>query len=141
MTNSPKNQPTFHINSVGNLNTGDVTIQGDQIGIQHNAVDPEIKQAIADLQTLIAQLQTQYPHIATETEALAILDVEFTEIKQDKAHKLATLRKQILNPERHLQAIKAALEEVTKHYLEESVWAKTAITYLDKLSEEPNHGA
>ena len=141
MTNSPKNQPTFHINSVGNLNTGDVTIQGDQIGIQHNATDPEIKQAIADLQTLIAQLQTQYPHIATETEALAILDVEFTEIKRDKTHKLATLRKQLLDPDRHLQAIKAALGEVAKHYLEESVWAKTTITYLDKLSEEPNHGA
>ena len=141
MTNSPKNQPTFHINSVGNLNTGDVTIQGDQIGIQHNAADPEIKRAIADLQTLIAQLQTQYPHIATETEALAILDVEFTEIKRDKTHKLATLRKQLLDPDRHLQAIKAALGEVAKHYLEESVWAKTTITYLDKLSEEPNHGA
>ena len=141
MTNSPKNQSTFHINSVGNLNTGDVTIQGDQIGIQHNAADPEIKRAIADLQTLIAQLQTQYPHIATETEALAILDVEFTEIKRDKTHKLATLRKQLLDPDRHLQAIKAALGEVAKHYLEESVWAKTTITYLDKLSEEPNHGA
>jgi hypothetical protein len=30
--------------------------------------------------------------------------------------------------------------EVAKHYLEESVWAKASLTYLDKLSEEPNHG-
>jgi len=141
MTNSPKNQPTFHINSVGNLNTGDVTIQGDQIGIQHDATDPEIKQAIADLQTLIAQLQTQYPHIATETEALAILDVEFTEIKRDKTHKLATLRKQLLNPDRHLQATKATLIEVAKSACDKSLIVKAIITYLDKLSEEPNHGA
>ena len=36
MSDSSKNQPIFHINTVGNLNTGDVTIQGAQIGIQHN---------------------------------------------------------------------------------------------------------
>ncbi|MCX5964802.1 MAG: hypothetical protein NT070_17195 [Cyanobacteria bacterium] len=35
MTNQPKNPPTFHINNIGNLNTGDVTIAGDQIGIQN----------------------------------------------------------------------------------------------------------
>jgi hypothetical protein len=102
--------------------------------------NPETKAAIADIQTLIAQLQTQHPQV-TETQALAIIDVEFTEIQQSKTHKLATLRKQLLNPERHLQATKAALGEIAKHYLEESVWAKTIITYLDKLSEEPNHGA
>jgi hypothetical protein len=45
-----------------------------------------------------------------------------------------------LNPERHLQATKAALGEVAKHYLEESLWAKAGLTYLDKLSEEPNRG-
>ena len=103
--------------------------------------DPETKAAIADIQTLIAQLQTQHPQVTTETQALAIIDVEFTEIQQSKTHKLATLRQQLLNPERHLQATKAAVGEIAKHYLEESVWAKTIITYLDKLSEEPNHGA
>ena len=36
MTNSPTNQPSFQINSVGNINTGNVTVQGDQVGIQHN---------------------------------------------------------------------------------------------------------
>lgn len=36
MTEAPKNQPTFHINQVGNLNTGDITVQGNQIGSQHN---------------------------------------------------------------------------------------------------------
>jgi len=61
MTNSPKNQATFNINSVGNLNAGNLTIQGDQIGIQDNAEDPEIEPEIDDTQTL---------------------DVEFTEIKQ-----------------------------------------------------------
>ncbi|MBI4783954.1 MAG: CHAT domain-containing protein [Oscillatoriophycideae cyanobacterium NC_groundwater_1537_Pr4_S-0.65um_50_18] len=36
MSDSSKNQPIFHINKVGNINSSDVTIQGDQIGIQHN---------------------------------------------------------------------------------------------------------
>ncbi|MDX2245091.1 MAG: hypothetical protein NW224_30810 [Leptolyngbyaceae cyanobacterium bins.302] len=36
MAESSKNQPTFHIGQVGNVNTGDVTIHGDQVGIQHN---------------------------------------------------------------------------------------------------------
>lgn len=36
MPEPSKNQPTFHINQVGNINTGDVTIQGNQIGEQHN---------------------------------------------------------------------------------------------------------
>lgn len=114
---------------------------GDFIGTQNNyATDPEVQGAIADLQTLLTQLQTEHPQVTTETEALTVIDAKFTEIKQFKSHPLATLCKQLLNPERHLQATKAALGEVAKHYLEESVWAKTLLTYLDKLSEEPNQG-
>jgi hypothetical protein len=100
--------------------------------------DPETKAAISDIQNLIVQLQTQHPQVTTETQALDIIDVEFTEIQQTKTHKLATLRQQLLNPERHLQATKAALGEIAKHYLEESVWAKAIITYLDKFSETPD---
>jgi hypothetical protein len=36
MSDSSKNQPLFHINTVSSLNSGEVTVQGDQIGIQHN---------------------------------------------------------------------------------------------------------
>jgi hypothetical protein len=142
MPETPKNQPTFNIQSVGNINTGDMTIQGDQIGIQQNyTTDPEIQATIADLKALITDLQTQHSTVTTTAQALEIIDAEFTEIKRTPTHKLATLRKQILNPERHLQAIKATAAEVTKHYLEESVWAKASITYLDKLSETPDQGA
>ena len=117
------------------------TVAGNQIGTQTQYInDPEVRGAIAELQTLLTQLQTQHPHVTSETQSLAIIDAEFTEIQQSKTHRLATLRQQLLNPERHLQAIKATLGEVAKHYLEESVWAKASLTYLDKLSEEPNHG-
>jgi hypothetical protein len=53
---------------------------------------------------------------------------------------LAILRQQLINPERHAQAIKATLGEIAKHYLEETVLSKATITYFDKLSEEPNYG-
>jgi hypothetical protein len=115
---------------------------GTVIGIQNSyATNPEVQGAIADLKTLFTQLQTQYPQVATEAEALPIIDAEFTEIRQSRTNKLAVLRNQILNPERHAQAIKATLGEIAKHYLEESVWAKATLTYLDKMSDPPNQGA
>lgn len=114
---------------------------GTVIGIQSSYLDPEVQEAISDLKTLLIQLQIQYPQVTTEAEALPIIDAEFTEIKQSPVSKLVTLRQQILNPERHAQAIKATLGEVAKHYLEDSVWAKATLTYLDKLSETPNQEA
>jgi hypothetical protein len=82
------------------------------IETQYNyTTDPSVQAAIAELQTLIIQLQTQHPHVATEPEALAIIDAEFTEIQRGDFSKWATLRQQLLNPERHLQASKAALSE------------------------------
>lgn len=136
------NTPKYDFNNAdfkgAAINFGD-NPAGNFIGTQNNyATDPEVQGAIADLQILLTQLQSQHPQIRTETEALTILDAEFTEIKQSRTHRLTTLRKQLLNPERHLQATKAALGEVAKHYLEESVWAKALLTYLDKLSEELN---
>ena len=82
----------------------------------------------------------QHPTVATESQALTIIDAEFTEIQQDRASRLAILRQQLLNPERHFQASKATLVEVLKHFLEESVWAKALITYIDTLSTTPGEG-
>lgn len=111
------------------------------IETQHNhATELDVKAAVANLQTLLTQLQARHPNVTTETEALEIVDAEFIEIKQSPHHRLATLRQQLLNPERHAQALKATLGEVAKHYLEETVFAKAAITYLDKMSEAPDHG-
>jgi hypothetical protein len=110
--------------------------------IEHNhTTDPEIQAAIDDLKTLITHLQTQHPNITTADQAHEIIDAEFTEIKRNPSHRLATLRKQILNPERHAQAFKAAFVEGAKKKLDNSLLATVAITYLDKLSETPDHGA
>ncbi len=141
MSNSPHNSPAFNIGSVGTLNTGNVTIHGDQVGIQHNhTTSPEIDAALKQLQTYLNSLQTQHPEPSSETEALAIIDAEFTEIQRQPDHRLATLRQQLTNPEGHFQATKATLAEIAKHYLEESVWSKAILTYIDKLSETPDQG-
>lgn len=64
---------------------------GTVIGIQNSyATDPEVQGAIADLKTLFTQLQTQYPQVTTETEALPIIDAEFTEIRQSRTNKQAS---------------------------------------------------
>jgi hypothetical protein len=107
----------------------------------NNSVDPEIKAAIADLQILITHLQTQHPKITTESQAIDIIDAEFTEIKRNPSHKLATLRRQILNPERHAQAFKAAIVDYTKTTFEKSPLIQASITYFDKLSETPDQRA
>lgn len=82
MSDVPKNQPTFHINTVGNLNTGDVTIQGDQIGIQHNyAPEPQETEAAKQLILLLSKLRTQYPN-ATDSELFDILTTGFETMPQ-----------------------------------------------------------
>lgn len=48
--------------------------------------NPEVKTAIADLTLLLTQLQTQHPQVTTESQALTVLDAEFTEIRQSTTH-------------------------------------------------------
>jgi HEAT repeats len=134
MTEQPKNQPTFNIGQVlGNINTGDVDIKGDQIGTQYNYNDQEVQTTSSELKSLLLELQTKNPAIATTEEALAVIDVEFTEIKQTNNPKLAKFLQFLLEPKRHIKALKATAAEVAKHYLEESVWSKAIITYIDTL--------
>jgi len=61
MVEPAKNQPTFHINQVGNLSTGDATIHGDQVGIQPNyAPQQDLAQAAKDIRELLQQLDLDY---------------------------------------------------------------------------------
>ena len=46
-----------------------------------------------------------------------------------------------LSPDRHIQALKATIVEVTKTKWEESLLVKAIVTYLDKFSETPDKGA
>lgn len=106
----------------------------------NHSVDDDVKIAITELRSFLTDLQAQHPTVTTETQALAIIDAEFTALKQSPTSKLITLRQQILNPERHTQAMKATLIEVINHFFQDNLLGKAFITYLNKMSETPNTG-
>jgi len=61
-----KHPPTFHIGQAGNLNTGNITIHGDQVGIQHNyALPQDLAQAAKDIRDLLQQLDLDYATYAS----------------------------------------------------------------------------
>jgi hypothetical protein len=152
-----------NINISGGTFNGPVNLasnEGSQpttiIGTQNNyATDPNLLKTIqdllqqnTDLQTFITDLETQNPNLQTEAEAEAIRDRAITQIQttnpthwQTIRQQMRTLKQQLLNPERHAQAAKATLVEVTKAYWEKSLIIKAIVTYIDKLSETPDQGA
>jgi hypothetical protein len=84
------------------------TIQGDQNATQNNYTtpNPQLESALQDLKNTLAELQQQHPNIATETEAIEIIDGELTNpFPSPTASKLVLLRQQFLNPERHCQSV------------------------------------
>jgi hypothetical protein len=99
------------------------------------------------MQQLIVDLELQHPNPAGESVALSIVDNALTAIQiqqpdrwQKIRHQTTILKQQLLNPDRHLQASKATLVEVTKAAWEKSLIVKAFITYIDKFSETPDKG-
>lgn len=84
MADSPKNQPTFNISgSVGNINTGDATLYGDQIGTQHNyASQQDLAQAAKDIRDLLQQLDLDYG-TANQAEQTTALTQKVTQQKSE----------------------------------------------------------
>ncbi|HBE21183.1 MAG TPA: hypothetical protein DEG17_15325 [Cyanobacteria bacterium UBA11149] len=153
-TKQMADQPTIAI-SGGTFN-GPVNLasnHGSQpttiIGTQNNyfSTDEAFRQETADLHQFIAEVETKYPNVQTEVDADKILSTEIEAIQTDNPtrwqtlrHQMSLLKRQLLNPQRHLQATKATVIEVAKTFYEKSLIVKAIITYLDKLSEEPNQG-
>jgi NAD(P)-dependent dehydrogenase (short-subunit alcohol dehydrogenase family) len=81
MPEQPQNQPIFNINQVGNINTGDTTIAGDQIGIQYNYTPEPNTEAEQQLDQLLTKLRNQYPN-KTDAEIFDILINNFATMPQ-----------------------------------------------------------
>ncbi len=112
----------------------------DNIGVYNeNNFAPEQKQNLADaakeIQDLLDQLAKTYPS-ATEAEAKDLVKAMFEEIKTKHPDKWKILWSQILNPERWLNGGKAALSETAKHYAENSLILKAAISFLEGFSAD-----
>jgi hypothetical protein len=88
MTEQSKNQPTFHINQVGNLNSGDVTVARDMVGIQYNYTFPEPKQAeaVSQVSEVIQDIRQQNPQ-ASETQIVDIIEGELATMHQNEPQK------------------------------------------------------
>jgi HEAT repeats len=88
MTEPSKNQPTFHINQVGNINTGDVKVERDMVGIQYNYTFPEPKQAeaVSEVSELLQDIRQQYPQ-ASEAEILDIIQTGLATMHQENPQK------------------------------------------------------
>jgi hypothetical protein len=117
------------------------------IGTQNNYFDTKgaFHRDIADLNKFISELENKYPNVKTIAEADLVLEAEIIHVQtkdpsrwKNLRSQMHLLRRQLLNPERHLQASKATLIEVAKSAAEKSLLVKAIITYMDKLSEEPN---
>jgi hypothetical protein len=147
-------QPSLSIGTISggiqNFTPNQGTQTNTNIGTQNNyfGSDDDLKQKTADLHQFIAELETKHPQVQTEAAANEIVDAEIIAVQTNDSSRWQILRQQMLllkrqlfNPDRHLQAAKATLVEVTKAAYEKSLIAKAIITYIDKLSEEPNHGA
>jgi HEAT repeat protein len=128
------------------INTQNYFEKGTHAHTHNYATDETLKQQITEIRQLVHRLQqTHQP--TNETQAVEIIDIEFREIQktnptrwQNIQKQLQLLKRQLLNPERHLTASKAALGEVAKHYLEDSVLAKALITYVDTMSTDIESG-
>ena len=131
MTNQPKNQPTFHINSVGNLNTGDVTIAGDQIGIQNIHQESQDTSLLAIVQ-IIQELEKKYTFVQDPQQAIDIIDAEFKALEADRSPQWQNL----LNVKRLYNGGKKAAVKVGEHFAQENVWGKGAVAFLEGISED-----
>ncbi len=134
-TSKYQNQFNFH-KEIGNVNTGDTTIQGDQIGIQNNyAAKKEIKQALAELKPILEKIQRQHP-IANQQQATDIIEVEFREIERSQPLKWKEILQQLISLKRWFNGSKAAASETIKHYVNDSVQAKAFIAFLEAFSAD-----
>ncbi|WP_293124721.1 HEAT repeat domain-containing protein [Microcoleus sp. bin38.metabat.b11b12b14.051] len=88
MTEPSKNQPTFHINQVGNINTGDVKIERDMVGIQYNYTFPEPKQAeaVGQVSEVIQDIRQQNPQ-ASDIQIVDIIEGELATMHQNDPQK------------------------------------------------------
>ncbi|NJM46101.1 MAG: hypothetical protein HC860_07905 [Alkalinema sp. RU_4_3] len=113
-------QPSIQIGSISGGINNFTPNQGTQnlthIETQNNySTDPNLLQTIqtllqqnTDLNKFITELETQSPSLQTEAEAEAARDQAITRLQatnptlwQTIRHQMRTLKRQILNPERH----------------------------------------
>ena len=106
-----------------------------EVNAKKYANDPAFTDALTEIVQILIILQQSHP-TATEEEAGDIIEAEFKEIEITQPNKWRTFQRDLLNSERWLKGGKSALSETAKHYLEDSVFAKAFLAFLDGFSAE-----
>ncbi|MCA6533890.1 MAG: leucine-rich repeat domain-containing protein [Pseudanabaena sp. M176S2SP2A07QC] len=128
MSDSKYNFPKAEIVQIIENNSGEVIAK-------KYANDPAFTDALSEIVQILTTLQQNHP-TATEKEAVEIIEAEFQVIKINQPNKWKTFQRDLLNSERWLKGGKSALSETAKHYLEDSVFAKAFLAFLDGFSAE-----
>ncbi|QHG21191.1 COR domain-containing protein [Nostoc sp. ATCC 53789] len=103
------------------------------------ASDPGFAQALTEITQILKTLQQNYP-TATEAEAQEIIEAEFEEIRVNQPTKWQKFRRQLLTRERWFNGGKAALSEAAKHYVDNNVFYKAGLAFLDGFSASEEEG-
>jgi HEAT repeat protein len=96
-----------------------------------NAIDPNTKQSLNDLQQIVSDLQRRHPQ-ATEEEATAIIEVEFEEIKLTQPQRWRNL----LSLKRLWNGVKKGSIKIGEHFAEETPWGKGVIGFLEGITDD-----
>jgi hypothetical protein len=107
-------------------------LKSEIIGKKYTS-DPEIKSSIKEIIQILQRLQTENPNV-TESQTKDIIEVKFSEIQQQNPKKWQDLTQQLLNKERWFQGGKAALTTATEHYIDDNIFYKMFLAFLDEFS-------
>ncbi len=132
--------------STRHIQTTNYYEQGTHTHTHNYAADESTKQQVSELRQFVIDLQQSYQP-TTEAQGRQIIDdrlgaLQQTDLSrwQNFQNQMLLIKRQFLNPERHLTATKATIAEIAKHYLEESVVSKALITYIDTMSADVDQG-
>jgi Domain of unknown function (DUF4926) len=128
MADKPKVNMNFHAPVYGAAGN----VEGDQIV---NASQPNLDEILTEIAQIIRNLQQKHPD-ATEAEAEEIIEAEFEEIRVNQPNKWQTFRRELLNRERWFNGGKAALSETAKHFVDNNVYYKAGLAFLEGFSAD-----
>lgn len=126
-----ESQPIFNFsNNRGSVNIGNI---GNNFGTQNfrvdNKTDQEFQVLLADYVSFINNLQSKHQDVATEQEAIQIIDTEI---------KATPHWQKFLALQRLWNGGKKAAIAVSEHFAENTAWGKGAVAALEGVLEDPN---
>ncbi|OUL30487.1 hypothetical protein BV378_04020 [Nostoc sp. RF31YmG] len=109
------------------------TVQQNQLVTQNNQItEQNFDILFSEFKQFIDSLQTKYPKLNDEAAVTQIIDVEAKLIEAKDPKRWQSL----LNLKRLWNGGKKATFKMGEHFVEQSVWGKGAIAFLEGLSED-----